>query len=146
MKFTALAQFLLLSLFRNPCMTNAVDVDRQLQSSGQFCNISAEVSCEITGTGRDCKSLGVQPFGTCGPRLLTYKYKYCNLLQGQNITPLTYNANGDKGTVAMYRQVWGKPFLLLGLMAPGICREAVVTEEVDTCKKRVVGELKFEGW
>ena len=116
------------------------------QNPGEFCLSSAKVECRFTDDGSDCKSLGVQPYQACGSRLVTFSYTFCNLLKGNNIMPLRKNPDGEPGTQAMYRQRFGTPSLLLGTLGPEVCRETTITEEVDTCKKRVVGELKFEGW
>ena len=121
-------------------------VSRKLQNPGEFCLSSAKVVCRFTDDGSACDSLGVQPYGTCGTRLVTFTYTFCNLLETSNIVPLRENPDGEPGTQAMYRQRFGTPSLLLGALGPGVCRDTQITEEIDTCKKRVVGSLKFEGW
>lgn len=149
MKF--LASLLTLNSLVAPLATDLEVTPRLLQvpvkpSSGRFCRVSVSVECKLTGTNDDCTSINPQPFGTCGPRFMTMKYKFCNLLNDKNIVPLRVNPSGESGTVAMYRQQSGTPQLLLGIMAPNTCREAEVTEEINSCKKRIVGDLKFEGW
>ena len=137
-------------LFGNILTAQATELVRKLQGdepqSGQFCYVSADIECTITGTDKLCSEIGVQPYGTCGERLLTVSYEICNKSSERNIVPLRLNPTGEEGTIAMYRQIWGKPELLLGPMGPDVCRTATVTELVDTCRKRIVGELKFEGW
>lgn len=119
--------------------------------SGQNCFVSADVSCKVTGTNTACDRIGVQPPGTCGSKLLTMRYEYCNKMSrrdGSNVIPLKKNKDGEFGTIAMYRQQWGEPNFnpLPTPLKPGDCEVREVTREVDTCKKRLVGEIKLEGW
>lgn len=116
--------------------------------SGQFCSVSTNVRCYLPGDKSSNCDLGVQPFETCGERYLTFEYKICNQNVNGKIIPLRTNPDGEDGTVAMYRQQFGKPAILLSPLSTGQdnCRIATVTEEVNTCKQRVVGSLKFEGW
>ena len=151
--FTKLSIISLLGSVTNTHAANDASMNetRKLQQSGQFCNVDASVKCTIPGntiygTNVDCGIIGMQAYGACKETLMTFSYEYCNLLPSNNVNPLRLNADGEDGTVAMYRQQWGKPALLLGGMGPGECRVAKVTELVDTCKKRVVGDIKFEGW
>ncbi len=148
---TAMKLFTSISLLSSVLATSASELElRHLQrdpNPGEFCLISTSVKCELTGQpGVDCTSINPQPYGECGDTFMTMIYKFCNLLDDSNITPLRLNPTGDSGTVAMYRQVWGKPEFSLGVLAPNTCRERKVTELINTCKKRIVGDLKFEGW
>ena len=111
----------------------------------EFCFLSTSVECKLTGTNDDCTSINPQKFGACGPTFMTMSYTFCNLGES-NIMPLRTNPSGETGTQAMYRQEKGRPQLLLGVLPPGSCRTAEVTESINTCKRRIVGDLKFEGW
>eukprot|EP00551_Chaetoceros_affinis_P018911 CAMPEP_0203718848 /NCGR_PEP_ID=MMETSP0092-20131115/3032_1 /ASSEMBLY_ACC=CAM_ASM_001090 /TAXON_ID=426623 /ORGANISM="Chaetoceros affinis, Strain CCMP159" /LENGTH=599 /DNA_ID=CAMNT_0050598081 /DNA_START=204 /DNA_END=2003 /DNA_ORIENTATION=+ len=146
----------LLSLLGNtlPAQASAVDaatndtqLERQLQDPGQFCFVSASVKCTIDGTnGDDCADIGRQPFGTCKKRAFTYTYEYCNL-GDRNVNPVrTAPASGQIGTEATFRQQRDFPAILLGTLGPGVCRQAYVYEETDTCKPKVIASLRLEGW
>jgi hypothetical protein len=62
--------------------------------------------------------------------------------------PLVMNKDGEPGTIAMYRQVWGEPSFnpLPTALKPRDCEVRKVIREVDTCKKSIVAEIKLEGW
>ena len=145
--------FALLCLLASILPSYAIDaadnnaVERQLQTSGQFCLVSADVTCTVDSTGKNCLDIGMQPYGTCGPTSMTWKYEYCNLLPNNNVNPVAIAPESGKvGTQAMYRQEFGRPKLLMGTLGPGVCKEAYVYDTVDTCRKRAVAELRFEGW
>lgn len=136
------------------------DIDEKDVTSGKrkaqpysthLCSVSALVQCFITNTTTSCDDIGVQPHNTCGPKSLTMIYKYCNINDASeddegSIIQLKKNPSGEAGTIAMYRQQWGRPALSLHTLAPGECETASVIEEVDTCRNKIVAELKLEGW
>ncbi len=91
--------------------------------------------------------MGEQPYGTCGEKEMTFEYKFCNLNSNTNVVPVARApASGDIGTQAMFRQREGFPELILSPMGPGVCRTKKIVEKVNTCKRRVVGSIRFEGW
>ncbi len=144
--------FALLSILGNTlpvhaAAANDTQLDRHLQDIGQYCLVSASVTCTIDGTnGQDCATLGIQPYGTCRNRPMTYTYEYCNL-GDRNVNPVrTAPASGELGTTATFRQQDDYPALLMGSLGPGVCKKAYVYENTNTCKKKVIASLRFEGW
>ena len=147
-KSFALLSILAISFPTHATGDNSTQLERQLRHSGnRVCTVSASVSCTIDGTdGKKCDSLGLQPFGTCGPKAMTYKYTYCNLGH-RNVHPVApAPESGIHGTTATFRQELDTPKLLLGTLGPGVCKTFYKYEETDTCKPKMTGSLRFEGW
>ena len=116
-------------------------------AANDYCNVNATVSCTLDRDGSDCNN-PLQTPSTCGETNVTFKYEFCNTLHNESVMLLEKAPlSGENGTVAMFREVYGKPVLPMTPIRPGVCKVAFAKDTVDTCNKnKTVGDLKIEGW